>query len=86
MDVGIRRSTLLLFANMAMDLLAMLLVSRDMFESANRERVTVVLNNNPAQVRPQPAAPPGTSAVLSQRPWTPAASARRRRLRAPGCG
>ena len=86
MDVGIRRSTLLLFANMAMDLLAMLLVSRDMFESANRERVTVVLNNNHAQVRPQPAAPPGTSAVLSQRPWTPAASARRRRLRAPGCG
>ena len=45
-----------------------------------------LLNNHPAQVRPQPAAPPGTSAVLSQRPWTPAASARRRRLRAPGCG
>ena len=43
----------------------------------------VLLNYHPTKVR-LPA--PGTSAVLSQRPWTPAASARRRRLRAPGCG
>eukprot|EP01043_Picozoa_sp_COSAG02_P081827 COSAG02_NODE_20193_length_843_cov_9.018817_1_plen_80_part_00 len=33
MDVGIRRSTLLLFGNMALDMLALLLVPRNMFKS-----------------------------------------------------